>query len=403
MRVLCALLGALVLAGCASNPPGASSPDSIPLRHSVSVGLAVVQKSIAVHGGDVLANGTPLAKGLFVAFRKGSAVVLRDDDGEVVATGNAVVLHATSPQGVSVGKFRVRGEVRLVPDGSGVTAVNRLELEDYLKGVVPGEIGRHLSADKFEAVKAQAVVARTYALRKLGQVSTGRPYALLATVTDQVYGGLSLEDPLCSKAVEATRSVFLSDGSGPVDAYYHSASGGHTSAIQDAWPNKPARSYLTGIVDTGPTGAWCRNSYAYQWHEEWNADDLHRTVARDISEALGRNVGKVTVTGLHIEGHDSSGRVRRLVVETATGETLSVTADRIRWALRRNTPARDILRSTRFSFQREGDRYVAHGSGNGHGVGMDQWGAMGRSQAGQSFETILNAYYPGTRLDTLGE
>jgi stage II sporulation protein D len=372
------------------------------MRRPVSVGLAVVQKSIIVHGGEVSANGVPLAKGSFVAFRKGSTVVLRNDGGEIVATGSAVVLHATSSQGVSVGKFRVRGEVRLIPEATGVTAVNRLELEDYLKGVVPGEIGRHLSADKFEAVKAQAVVARTYALRKLG-MPTGRPYALLATVTDQVYGGLSLEDPLCSKAVEATRSIFLSDGSGPVDAYYHSASGGHTSAIQDAWPNKPARSYLTGIVDSGPAGAWCRNSYAYQWREEWEADDLHRAVARDISEAIGRNVGRLTVTGLRTEGQDPSGRVRRLVVETSSGETLSVAADRIRWALRRNTPGRDILRSTRFTLQRDGDRYVAHGSGNGHGVGMDQWGAMGRAQAGQSFEKILEAYYPGTRLDTLGE
>ena len=400
MRVLGPVLGAVFLAGCA-HAPVAHPPDSS-YRRPVTVGVLVAQKAAAVRLEDgSWAGETPVEAQLATAVRNGRDVVLKGADGKILAQGPAIVLRTSSPKGIGLGKIHVRGEVRLVPDGAGVSAVNRLDLEDYLKGVVPGEIGRKLSKDKTEAVKAQAVVARTYALKKLGQYP-GRAYDLLATISDQVYGGIGVEDPLCSASVEATRGLYLTDGNGYADAYYHSASGGHTSAIQDAWPNKPARGYLAGVVDSSEGGAWCRKASVYKWKESWDEATLHKAVARDLTEALGRNPGNVDVTGLRTEGRDSSGRVRRLVVETAKGETLWVSSDRIRWALRRGA-GRDILRSTRFTLTRADGKYVAEGTGNGHGVGMDQWGAMGRSQAGQSFGQILSAYYPGTRLETLPE
>lgn len=402
MKVLSlSLLASLALSGCAAGTKTGRPVDSVVFKKPVTVGLLLAQKSAALRAEEqTWVDGTSVPAQALTASRAGKNVVLRGADGEVLAEGPILTLRTASPKGIGVGKVRVRGEVRLVPDGTGVTAVNRLELEDYLKGVVPGEIGRKLSKDKLEAVKAQAVAARTYSLKKLGQYP-GRAYDLLATVADQVYSGLSVEDSLCTVAIEATRGLYLTDGNGYADAFFHSASGGRTSAIQDAWPNKPSRAYLAGVVDSTEAGAWCRKASVYKWKEEWDEGALHKAVAKDLTEALGKNPGDAEVTGLRTEGRDSSGRVRKLIVERGS-ETLSVSADRIRWALRRG-PNRDILRSTRFTLRQENGRYIAEGTGNGHGVGMDQWGAMGRSQAGQDFETILKAYYPGTRLETLND
>lgn len=402
MRMLLSVLATLALAGCAAGTKTGRPVDSVVFRKPVTVGLLLAQKAAALRIEDgTWSDGVEIPPQLVTASRAGKHVVLRGADGEVLAEAGILTLRTTSPKGIGVGKIHVRGEVSLVPEGAaGVTAVNRLELEDYLKGVVPGEIGRKLSKDKLEAIKAQAVVARTYALKKVGQYP-GRAYDLLSTVSDQVYSGLSIEDPLCSQAIEATRGLYLTDGNGYADAYYHSASGGRTSAIQDAWPGKPSRAYLRGVVDSAENGAWCRKASVYKWTVEWEEEALHKAVAKDLTEALGKNPGNVVVKGLRTDGRDSSGRVRKLLVETE-GETLSVSADRIRWALRRGA-GRDILRSTRFTLKRENGRYVAEGTGNGHGVGMDQWGAMGRSQAGQDFETILKAYYPGTKLETLDD
>jgi stage II sporulation protein D len=128
--------------------------------------------------------------------------------------------------------------------------------------------------------------------------------------------------------------------------------------------------------------------------------ELHRAVQRDLSEALGKTVDPGEVLSLRLEGRDTSGRARKLVVEAKNG-TYEVVGDRIRWALHRSGKGRPILRSTRFELKLENGRYVAEGTGNGHGLGLSQNGAMGRSWAGQSFAQILSSYYPGTFLRTL--
>jgi SpoIID/LytB domain protein len=301
----------------------------------------------------------------------------------------------------ALGKRRYRGAVRIVRFGSGLAVVNELAMEDYLLGVVPGEIGRKLDPKLLEAVKAQAVVARTYAARGLGQYG-GKPWDLRDDVRDQVYEGLAGEDPLCTKAVLETRGRILVDASGrPVDAYYHSTSGGATADIRDVWPGKSARSYLLGIDDTAPDGsAWGSYSPSAAWTETWSEKSLHAAVARDLPSALAKPCDPGEVKSLRLSGHDNSGRARKLLVEGRKA-TCEVISDRIRWALRR-PDGKSILRSARFSLQRRDGSYVAKGTGNGHGVGLSQTGALARARAGQRFETILTSYYPGTSLSIAG-
>jgi stage II sporulation protein D len=250
-------------------------------------------------------------------------------------------------------------------------------------------------------VKAQAVVARTYTLRSLGQYS-GKAWDLRDDTRDQVYDGASGEDTFCTRAVRETTGRILVDSAGrPIDAYYHSGSGGHTADIRDVWPQKPVQPYLRGVTDTAPDGrAWGGAAPTGSWTETWPVAELNRAVRRDLSEALGRTVDPGEVRSLRLEGRDSSGRAAALVVVAKNG-TFEVTGDRIRWALRRPAKGRPILRSTRFELKREDGRYVAEGTGNGHGVGLSQNGAMGRAWAAQSCAQILSAYYPGTFLRSL--
>jgi stage II sporulation protein D len=300
-----------------------------------------------------------------------------------------------------IGTKCFRGEVHVVPCGSGLAVVDHLGLEEYLLGVLPGEIGRKLDPRFFEAAKAQAVVARTYTLRSLGQYS-GKAWDLRNDTRDQVYDGASGEDTLCSRAVRETSGRILVDTGGhPIDAYYHSGSGGHTACIRDVWPQKPVQPYLCGVADTAPDGrAWGGAAPTGSWTESWTVAELNQAVRRDLSEALGKTVDPGEVRSLRLEGRDSSGRAAKLVVEAKNG-TFEVAGDRIRWALRRHGEGRPILRSTRFELRREDGRYVAEGTGNGHGIGLSQNGAMGRSWAGQSCAQILSAYYPGTFLRNL--
>jgi len=291
-----------------------------------------------------------------------------------------------------------RGNARLVPSGTGVAVVDVVDLEDYLLGVVPGEIGRKLDPRFLEAAKAQAVVARTYSLRALGQYGN-KPWDLRDDVRDQVYDGAQGEDSLCSGAVRATAGQILVDSLGrPVDAYYHSGSGGHTADIAEVWPSKTIQPYLRGVPDTAPDGrAWGGAAPTGAWTETWTARELHACVRQNLSEAMCRKVDPGEVVSLRLEGRDSSGRCRKLVVVARNG-TFEVEADRIRWALRRTAKGNPILRSTRFELRTEGTRYIAEGTGNGHGVGLSQNGAMGRSYAGQNCRQILLSYYPGTTL-----
>lgn len=318
-----------------------------------------------------------------------------------VGSAESTAVSLSGGERFCLGSRCFRGSLRIVVSGSGLALVNELDLEDYLLGVVPGEIGRKLEPRFEDAVKAQAVVARTYTLRSLGQYG-GKAWDLRNDTRDQVYEGASGEDTLCSRAVRATMGQILTDSQGrPVDAYYHSASGGRTADIAEVWPQKQPRYYLRGVPDTAPDGrAWGGASPVGAWTETWTVAELHRAVRRDLSEALGRGVEPGEVLSLRLVGRDSSGRARRLVVEARNG-TYEVAGDRIRWALRRPGKGRSILRSTRFELRQEDGRYVAEGTGNGHGVGLSQNGAMGRSWAGQSYAHILSSYYPGTFLRTL--
>ncbi len=291
--------------------------------------------------------------------------------------------------------------------GGGLSAVNIVGLESYLRGVVPREIGPRELSD-LEAVKAQAVAARTYALARGGGRSAG-DYDLYATVDDQVYGGVAVEDPTSDRAILETAGSVLYYEDRPINAYFSSCCGGWTSAREDVW-ELPSEPYLVSQSDVPGggrdlDGAYCSGSPNFTWEVEWSGDEILDLVRTRLRETASAPVPEPpsAVRDIRIIETSGQGRVQWLEVETPEG-TWSVFADRVRWLLRR--PGSDaILRSAWFELEVEkrGGR-VSHvratGRGYGHGVGMCQHGALGMARRGFSHSQILEHYYPGTRLDS---
>ncbi|HLG93949.1 MAG TPA: SpoIID/LytB domain-containing protein [candidate division Zixibacteria bacterium] len=282
-----------------------------------------------------------------------------------------------------------------------VIVVNKLLLEDYIKGVLPPEIGKRPAKEK-EVLKAQAVAARTYTLSHLGQYP-GKPWDMEADSRDQVYTGVDAEDPICSQAVEETAGEAATFNGKFINAYYHSTCGGKTDYISSVWPHKPQEEYLVP-ADDDTFCLWSKNFY---WREGLSQGWLVDKISAFLKQHGRPELDKIApVTDMSVTERNSSGRVRILTVNTET-ESYSLVADSIRWALGRpSSPSpQAILPSTLFdveTFRSRSealDSAVVTGRGAGHGIGMCQTGAIGRARAGQGYREILEHYYSGIRLE----
>jgi stage II sporulation protein D len=276
------------------------------------------------------------------------------------------------------GDLRVRGalEVHRVPEGMWV--VNAVPLEAY----VAATLGREVYPSWHrEVLKAQAVVTRTYALHERARRS-GQPWHLEGGTLGQVYGGVDAELPPVLAAARATRGQYLAWRGQPILAVYHSASGGRTASSEEVWGRRLP--YLVSIpVDDE------EDSPDTYWRVAVAGSKLGRALA-----PLGIRVGRVR--GMAVVERSPSGRARRLRVAGSRGsEGLSARA--LRTAL-----GVDVIRSTLFEIQPDGDGFVFVGSGHGHGVGMSQWGARAMAERGASYRKILAAFYPGTTLTAAG-
>ena len=300
---------------------------------------------------------------------------------------------------------RYRGEATLVRGSSGVTIISRVPLEWYVQSVVAVELGMR-GPDVREAVKAQAVASRTYAAHYRGR-REALGFDLFATVADQVYPGADAEQPEVTAATRATYGQVVTWNGQPIEALYHSTCGYSTEASDQVFRGGPQLPYLRAVSDRfgpGKNDFYCSGSPNFRWTEQWDSTALNAVLARTLPAALGAaaaNAGRVT--DLRIAATSPSGRVASLVVSTAKGD-YTIPSYQVRDVLR-PTPDRQLL-STLFQLyvQRQGGQLVkvtAAGAGAGHGVGLCQWGAVGRAKAGQPYAQILATYYPGTRLERL--
>ncbi len=301
---------------------------------------------------------------------------------------------------VSVNGDKYRGLVELVAISGQLRLVNVVYMEDYLKGVVPLEIGP-TPEEQFEAIKAQAVAARTYSMSHLGQYGDESGYDLKTDIGDQVYKGVAVEQKLINKAIEATRGEVIVYRDDMINAYYHSTCGGATDDIEDVWDKDPAP-YLRSVRDNDA----CRISKYFTWTERFSGDQLIMRLERYLAQSRGREVRLGKLLDIRILDRTPGGRTAAITFETSQGR-FTFEKEEVRWVVRRSDDPDAILRSANFDLDidRAADSSVLvvifNGRGYGHGVGMCQMGARGLAQNGVTYDSILSLYYQGTRLKRL--
>jgi stage II sporulation protein D len=330
----------------------------------------------------------------------GSRITLRSPGGWSSVPFEGMALVASEPSGtVRVNGRFYRGLVDILRDSTGLTVVNRLGMEAYLQGVVSAEMGRRSFAEQ-AALEAQAVVSRTYAIRNLGRWKA-RGFDLTAGVSDQVYGGAGAETPEGRTAVRDTRGQVLTYQGEPIEAFFYSTCGGRTADGYEVFRGA-SRPYLRSVADRAENGSdYCSISPRYRWQEEWTDASLRATLERNLPPVAGvRGKDVREVRDIRVARRTPSGRVDQLAIALG-GPEIRVNGLAIRQVLR--PLSGELLRSNAFTLSATGGgarvtHLTADGMGAGHGVGLCQWGSVGRARAGQGYQQILAAYFPGTRV-----
>lgn len=277
-----------------------------------------------------------------------------------------IIVEPTNNGYIWIGDRWYRGSTRLVRQGNGITAINYVDLEQYLYSVVGAEA---VASWPIEALKAQAVAARSYALYKRSSASNSL-YDLDTTISTQVYKGLDSEYLTTHEAVNKTQGQIMTYGGKVILAAFHASSGGHTENVEDIWTSPLP--YLRGVVD------YDQQSPVFQWTKVFSPDE--------ISTRLG-TVGRIK--SMIPEQTTPHGRVVTMKVIGDRGIT-TVTGAELRKVL--------DLRSTLFRVTSDGNNIQVYGRGFGHGLGLSQWGAYSLAKQGIQYQQILGHYYQKATL-----
>jgi stage II sporulation protein D len=288
-----------------------------------------------------------------------------------IAVGNSQVTQLwVKPQMggyVWIGDRWYRGSVRVVATKKQLLAINHVDLEQYLYSVLGSEMSPTFPA---EALKAQAVAARTYALYR-SQSTSQKAFDVDSTQASQVYRGLSGESNTTQAAVNATLGQIVTYQGKPILAAFHSSSGGHTENVEDIWSSRVP--YLRGVPD------YDSGSPGFEWTQVFTAAQLSQSLkVKQIRTLLPDRLSQF-------------GSVLSLQVNGDTTKTF--TGSQVRTALK--------LRSLRFTISATPAGFLFTGRGYGHALGMSQWGAYHLAEQGQKYPSILAHYYQGVDLSKL--
>ena len=393
-----------------------------------------------------LGRGDQRMRSMEVSLRAGGLKIrgqMSDGSSRSLSARSAIEVQSDDPRGIWLGSRRYRGRLQLLVRGGQVQVVNHLGIETYLTSVVGSEMPHKWP---LQALQAQAVAARTYALRQRGKAGD---FDVKATVSSQVYRGVESETPSTIEAVESTRSLVLVHGGRLINAVFHSSSGGATEPSGEVWRNQLP--YLVSVADHD------QHSPVHRWNKRFDDDEL-RDLFREIGGVKRLQVLKTSSTGrvrtARVQGPHGSlvltGRELRkrlglkstmvqfelingsvgssTASSTAPTQAVSQSVSRAAppliglWQDSASGPDTTPSRSSRLASLlpppppplpqlnpsafnrprldvREGELVLeARGQGFGHGVGMSQWGAHGLALQGADFREILLHYYRGAEI-----
>lgn len=271
-------------------------------------------------------------------------------------------------------RYRGHMDVLLKKNGK-LLVINVLELEQYVKGVLYHEV-----SDRWpmEAMKAQAVAARTYALDQI-QKNKNERFDVRGDIYSQVYGGKKAERFRTNIAVDRTRGQILFSEGKILPAYYHASCGGHTEDVRNLWEDN-ARA-LRGVPCD-----FCRLGRHYTWHRNYRLKDI-----QDKLNAAGHHLG--LIQEIRVLDRNESGRIKNLQITTREGNSVIIPGRKFRDIVGPN-----LIKSNKYEVVMKGYYFDLIGKGWGHGVGMCQWGAHQMSRERFTYHDILQFYYPGAEI-----
>ena len=434
------LVGFLVF--CLAFAMSLSYPTDKVEAHSDEIQVALAQNrtdvtvsgggGIHVHAGGQLLYSSATNQPVLVR-RAGTQLDVWVAGDRVATATTPVVLTPVTASPLTFAGRAYRGHMRVHPgSSSGVTLVNIVPLEEYLYGVIACEMPASWPE---EALKAQAVAARTYAVSAMRAPRSSGVFDLCCTTMSQVYGGIDREHSRTTAAVDSTRSEILLHQGQIISAYYHSTSGGHTEHSEIVWTSYLG--YARGVVD------YDQDSPHYRWTVAWTPQDVGTLLGR-----AGFSVGTVTAiepsgeqgvsgrwTHYQVKGTQGSARLTAARLRSILG--LRSTLFQVHYGVASTAPLTSVFPNYRTAFvygaqpgrfraQSISSYYAvgadeevsrinwptvlsAHGTadamefaggGWGHGVGMSQYGARGMANLGYTYRQILSHYYTNTVLGT---
>ncbi len=342
-------------------------------EYSVRLAVASGQKQIQVQGrqltildGDLQDVLVEKSNRRWLLVHSGQGIRLN----KLALQPRSVILQAEGA--ITVAGRKLLGQVEISAKKKGLQITNRMALERYLAGL----LGAEMSASwPLAALQAQAVAARTFALRRCLE-REGKDYDLETSTLDQVYRGIGLETESTHRAVRSTAGEVITYHGLPAEALFHACCGGRTRSALEVFGNQV--DYLQEVSDPD-----CHACPARSWEIEINRAAL--------AKALGKAKG--------FRGKIASLRRRADNVIEIVGSDRKIISLPVR-EFRRRLGAKKI-KSTVFTVTRKGQAWLLRGQGYGHGVGMCQWGAKGMADRGESYRAILKKFYPGTEIRRL--
>jgi len=319
--------------------------------------------------GDLLAQGLPQKDVTLNASKEG------------IMLGNRLIrsssLHVlTEDQTVRVEGKTYRASLRVVKNEKGkLVLINEIDIEDYLKGVLPWEVDHRWH---MEALKAQAVAARTFALFQALK-NPNAQFFLTNDVKSQVYGGKTSEHLRTTEAVDATRGQILTYRGMIFQAYFHSSCGGKTTRADAVWSVVPLAP-LTGVQC-----GFCQGSKYDSWSAEFSLEQIRKKLVD-----RGLRIGPISK--IEALDRDRSGRVKQIVIYHSGG-VYKMKAGEFRVII-----GAEKMRSTLVMLESTSDKLTMTGKGWGHGVGFCQWGSKSMAERGFTYENIVRFYYPGSQI-----
>ncbi|WP_269617392.1 SpoIID/LytB domain-containing protein [Prochlorococcus marinus] len=307
-----------------------------------------------------------------------------------------LIIRNSDKRGIWFKNRRYAGELRVLLNDKKLNIINHVKLEKYLQSVVGSEMPKEFP---LSALQAQAIAARTYALKLLDK---NKLFDIHSTQASQVYLGLESETVKINRAVRSTNSLALFYKNELIDAVFHSSSGGRTENSGQVW--KYQLPYLKSVID------YDQNSIKYRWKNKFTSAELGK-----IFSDLGG------VNGIQIIDKSDTGRVLKIRLHGKNGNRI-ISGKKLRERLQLNSTKFEVdLKFNQINLDNKlnfDNKIIddfppqslppipvnyflfVEGYGAGHGVGMSQWGAKSMAERGSSFRQILKHYYSGVQIKT---